>query len=189
MPIDDVPWVTLTVALGIGSIYLVSPSITPLSYTVFAPWMHAGVNHMGQNLLMFVLLGAWIEQRVCRETFLVFAVLVPYLALYLPVAFGYGGLSRGASGLTMALTGYVVPALFVALDGRINSVGVRELAVDVGILLALVYLLADAWLTVQRFVGLEPRPDGMAVSAHATGLVLGVLWFGWRALRHGLADA
>ncbi len=61
--------------------------------------------------------------------------------------------------------------------------------VGLGILLVLAYLTADAWATVQRFAGLEPRPNGVAVSTHVTGLVLGMLWFGWRALRHGLDDA
>jgi len=83
-----------------GVIYLVSPAITPLSYTVLAPWMHSGIGHLWQNLLVFVILGAWVERRVGWLTFLFFAVMIPYIALYLPVVFQYGGLSRGASGLT-----------------------------------------------------------------------------------------
>lgn len=181
----------MILTLGMGAIYLVSPAITPLSYTVFAPWMHSGVDHLWQNLLVFVLLGAWVERRVGWLTFLLFAVMIPYIALFLPVVFQYGGLSRGASGLTMALTGYVVPVLFVVLAGRIESsdFDAKEVMFGLGVLLLLAYLTTDAWVTVQRFAGLEPRPDGMAVSAHATGLVLGGLWFGWRALRHGLTDA
>lgn len=190
MTIDDIPWITFVLTLGMVALYLVSPAITPLSYTVLAPWMHASFNHLWQNLLVFVLVGTWVERRVGWVTFLFFAVMIPYLALYLPVSFKYGGLSRGASGLTMALTGYVVPVLLVVLAGRINSFeyDTREVAVGLGILIVLVYLISDSWVTVQRFVGLEPRPDGVAVSAHATGLVLGVLWFGWRAWRHGLPD-
>jgi membrane associated rhomboid family serine protease len=153
--------------------------------------MHGGFNHIWQNLLVFVLLGTWVERRIGWVTFLFFAVTIPYLALYLPVMFKYGGLSRGASGLTMALTGYVVPVLLVDLTRRIESFefDAKEVAVGLGILLVLVYLTTDTWMTVQRFVGLEPRPDGVAVGSHATGLVLGVLWFGWRAFRHGLNDA
>lgn len=189
--IDDIPWITLILSLVMGIIYLASPAISPLSYTVLAPWMHGGMDHILQNLIMFVLLGTWVERRVGWLTFLLFAVMIPYIALYLPVVIKYGGLSRGASGLTMALTGYVVPVLFVVLAGRIDSIefDAKEVAFGLGILLVLAYLTADAWVTVQRFAGLDPRPDGVAVSAHATGLVLGVLWFGWRALRHGLADA
>lgn len=189
--LDDVPWVTLTLALGMVVIDIISPAIRPLSYTFLAPWMHAGFNHMWQNLLVFVLLGSWIEQRVGLVPFLFFAVLIPYLALYLPVVFSYGGLSRGASGLTMALTGYVVPVLFVALVGYIASFGGdgKEVVLGLGILFILAYLITDAWVTVQRFVEPDLRPDGVAVAAHFTGLILGILWFGWRAIRHGIIDA
>lgn len=191
MTMDDIPWATCTLMLGMGTIYLTSPAITPLSYTILAPWMHAGFNHLWQNLLMFVLLGAWAERRVGWITFLLFAVMISYLALYLPVVFEYGGLSRGASGLTMALTGYWLPVLLIVLIRRIESFefDAREFLAGLGILVVLAYLTTDAWVAVQRFVGLEPRPDGVAVSAHATGLALGLLWFSWRALRHGLDEA
>ena len=148
-----------------GVIYLVSPAITPLSYTVLAPWMHSGVDHLWQNLLVFVLLGVWVEKRVGWPTFLLFSVMIPYIALYLPVVFQYGGLSRGASGLTMALAGYVVPVLFVVLAGRIESFDfdAKEMAFGLGILLVLAYLTTDAWVTVQRFAGLNQRPDGLVL--------------------------
>jgi len=189
--IDDFPWVTFILTLGMGAIHLTSPVITPLSYTVLAPWMHVGFNHIWQNLLVFILLGAWVERRVGWVTFFIFVVMIPYLALYLPIVLKYGGLSRGASGLTMALTGYVIPAGLIVLAGRIESFefDAKEVVVGLGILLVLVYLTSDAWITIQRFEGVEPRPAGVAVSAHATGLVLGVLWFGWRSLRHGLDGA
>lgn len=172
-------------------IYLVDPGLTELSYTFFAPWMHAGWAHLWKNLLVFLLLGAWTESRVGWLNFLPFAVLTPYLALYIPVAFGYGGLSRGASGLTMALTGYAVPALLTTLTVRFDDLDIEWLEVGIVVLhfLALLYLTADAFVTVKRFLGLAPRPAGVAVSAHFTGFVIGVLWFAWRAWRQGLFDA
>ncbi|WP_315909654.1 rhomboid family intramembrane serine protease [Halapricum hydrolyticum] len=191
MAINDIPWVTIILTLVMGATHLVSPTITPLSYTILAPWMHAGFNHLWQNLLVFVLLGTLVERRVGLVTFLLFAVLIPYLALHLPVVFEYGGPSRGASGLTMTLTGYAIPALVVDLAERIESfeADARDVALGIGILLVLIYLSLDVWVTVQRFAGIQSRPDGVAVSAHATGLVLGVLWFGWRVLRHDLDNA
>ena len=174
-----------------GVIFIASPDITPLSYTLFAPWMHSSVNHISQNLLIFILLGTWVEKRLGKITFLLFALLVPYLALYLPVVLEYGSLSRGASGLTNALIGYVIPVLLIGLSRRIRCFGgsTRELATGLGVLLSLVYLISSSGLTIQRFIGLEPRPDGIAVSAHMTGLVLGILWFCWRTLRHRLEAA
>ena len=153
--------------------------------------MHAGFTHIWQNLLVFVLLGARIERRVGWVRFLGFVVLVPSLALYLPVVFEYGGLSRGASGLTKALTGYAVPVLIVFLAGYTESIEFdwRKLALGFGILSVPACLTANGWVTVQRFTGIEPRPDDVAVSAHTTGRVLGVLWFGWLTWRYGLADA
>lgn len=184
----DIPWITATLALGMGAIHLVSPVITPVSYTILAPWLHAGFGHLWENLLVFVLLGTWVEWRVGWVTFLVAALLIPYLALYLPVVFNYGGLATGASGLTKALTGYALPAGLVILLERIESgeVAARDVVVGLGLILFLVYLTVDAWVTVQRFLGLVSRPPGKAVSAHVTGLGLGVLWFGWRAWQHEL---
>lgn len=188
---DDIPWATFILTLGMVVIYIISPEITPLSYTLLAPWMHSGFSHLWQNLFIFVLLGTWVETRVRRVTFLLFSVLIPYLALYLPVVLNYGSLSRGASGLTNALIGYVIVALLVNLSGRIrsSSFNSKQVTIGLGIVLVLIYLTAGAWLTFQRFTGLEPRPDGVAVSSHMTGIVLGLLWFAWRTVRHGLKNA
>ena len=172
-------------------VYLVEPPITPVTYTGLAPWMHADWTHISQNLLVFVALGVWIEHRMGWLTYLFAAVTIAYLALYLPVVLGYGGLSRGASGLTMTLTGYAIPVLLVASAERVDSFEFepRQVAVWMGVLLLVAYLVLDSWLTVQRFIGLAPRPEGVSVSSHLTGLALGVLWFGWRTWRHGLWDA
>lgn len=169
-------------------IYLIEPPATPVTYTVLAPWMHADWTHLSQNLLVFVVLGVWVEYRMGWMTYLCAALLIPYLALYLPVVLGYGGLSRGASGLTMALTGYAIPVLLVSLVERIDAGAfeARQVAVWVGLVLFVTYLAVDSWLTVQRFIGLAPHPDGVSVASHFTGLTLGVLWFCWRAWRHGL---
>lgn len=172
-------------------VYVVNPAITPLTYTLLAPWMHAGFGHIWQNLLVFSLLGVGVERRVGWLSFGTFAVLIGYLALYLPVVLGYGGLSRGASGLTMALTGYAVPVLFVILTSRIDAFEQkwREVVVGILILFSLFYLTFDSGVTVKRFFYLAERPEGVSVSSHFTGLVLGAMWFVWRMVRHGLQDA
>ncbi|MFC4549487.1 MULTISPECIES: rhomboid family intramembrane serine protease [Halorussus] len=73
--------VTLVLATGMAIVYVADPPITPMSYTALAPWMHAGFGHLWQNLSVFVLLGAWIENRVGWSTFGVFAAVSSYLAL------------------------------------------------------------------------------------------------------------
>jgi len=191
MDLDGVPWATFVLAAFMVVVHVADPALTSLTYTAFAPWMHAGFGHIAENLIVFVVLGVGVERRVGSIPFAAFAVLIPYLALYLPVAFDYGGLSRGASGLTMALTGYAVFVLLVVLAERLDGFKVewREVAVILGAFLAVLYLTVDSWVTVQRFFGFEPRPEGVSVSSHMTGLVLGVMWFGWRAWRHGLDGA
>ena len=183
--------VTFTLASVMTVVYLLDPVITELTYISLAPWMHAGWSHFCNNLLIFILLGVWTERRLGWLTFLFFAFPIPYLSLYAPVAFGYDGLSRGASGLTMALTGYAVPVLLTTLIKRLESFDPnwREVG-HVGLhLLVVSYLITDAFVTVKRFIGFSPRPEGVAVSAHFTALALGVLWFAWRGYRHGVFDA
>jgi len=190
---DINPWTSVTFVLTVLMLvlYIVDPPITELSYILLAPWMHAGWSHFWNNLFVFVLLGTWIERRVGWQTFLTFAVLIPYLALYTPVAFKYGGLSRGASGLTLALSGYAIPALVLTLSERINGTDGqwREVAIIGLQLLVVLYLTADAIVTTKRFIGLTPHPEGIAVSAHFTALIIGILWFAWRGWRHGIFDA
>lgn len=183
--------VTIILIVVMIVIYLVDPPITPVTYTVLAPWMHAGFTHLSQNLLVFLILGTWNEHRMGWPTYLFGAVMIPYLALYLPVVLGYGELSRGASGLTMALTGYAVPVLLLAIADRFDEFDLdpRQVAVWLGMFLLLAYLAVDSWLTIQRFVGLAPRPDGVSVASHFTGLALGLLWFCWRTWRHGIWNA
>ncbi|QLG63210.1 rhomboid family intramembrane serine protease [Halorarum salinum] len=193
MSIDNFPrtLVTFTLAGIMLLVYVVNPAIAELSYIFLAPWMHSGWPHFWNNLFIFVPLGAWVENRVGWLTFLTFAIMIPYLALSAPVAFGYGELSRGASGLTMAVSGYIVPVSLTNLSERLDSISLerRELFVWGLKLLIVLYLAADAYMTVKRFFGFEPRPDGVAVSAHFTGLVTGLLWFAWRGGRHGIFDA
>jgi membrane associated rhomboid family serine protease len=193
VPSDRLPKILVTPVLTVVMvvIHLAKPPITPLTYTVLAPWIHADWTHIVQNLFIFVVLGTWVENRIDWLTYLFAALMIPYLALYLPVVLGYGGLSRGASGLTMVLTGYVIPVLLVDLGNQVDSLEleVRQVAVWLGMFILVTYLAVDSWLTIHRFIELTPRPDGVSVSSHLTGLILGILWFCWRAWRHGLSNA
>lgn len=195
MDIDDVPWVTALLTIWMGGLYLLSPTLdTGAKYVFLAPWMHGGFGHFANNVALFVVLGGWAERRVGSIPFLVFVVLIPYIALHGPVVVGVGELSWGASGLTNGLTAYVIPALLIALAEKLEGIadgefGWLEVAVGLAVLLAITFLTADAWVTVERFLGWKPRPGRVSVEAHLAGLVLGLLWFFYRAWQHGLNEA
>lgn len=192
MDIGNVPWVTVLLTVWMAGLYLLSPSFdSVLEYLLLSPWMHAGVGHIANNLVLFVPLGIWTERRVGSLVFLTFSLLIPYIALHGPVTIGIGELSWGASGLTKALTGYAILALFAEFYRTMGSfeVGYRAVAIVGGLILILFYLFADASLTIRRFFHLSPRPDGVSVSAHFAGLIFGVLWFGYRTVRYGVFNS
>lgn len=181
--------VTSALTVWMVVLYLISPELSSgFIYFVLAPWMHAGIGHISNNLAIFVILGVWVEHRVGWWEYLGFAVLLPYLALHVPSVWNFGNYAVGASALTMALTGYAIPVLLVGLVERVEDFEyeLREVVVWLVMLLAVLYLSSDAWVTVQRFLGWEPRPERVAVGAHLAGLVLGFLWMGYRALRHSV---
>lgn len=191
---EDVPWATALLAVWMVGLYLFDPALdTTAEYFFLSPWMHSGWSHFWNNMAFFIPLGIYAERRVESLPFLVFSVLIPYLALHVPPLWGLGGWSQGASGLTKALTAYAIPVLLVDFSGRLEEFSDfefewKEVAVAIVVLLAVVFLTNGAWETVERFAGLEPSPDGVSVGSHLFGLVLGVLWFGWRSWRHGLEN-
>lgn len=185
---DYVPRAPVTPALTVWmvALYLISPELSSGSiYFFLSPWMHAGWSYLWQNLLVFVVLGVWVENRVWWPEYLAFTIIIPYFALHIPAVFGFGNYAWGASGLTMALTGYAIPVLLVGLIERAEGFEFEWQEVSIWLLMffAAMYLSFDAWVTVQRFLGNVPRQEGVAVGAHLTGLVLGFLWVGYRALR------
>ncbi|SIS18968.1 rhomboid family intramembrane serine protease [Natronorubrum thiooxidans] len=192
---DVVPWATALLTVWMVGLYLLDPvPDTTAKYFFLSPWMHSGWSHFWNNMAFFIPLGIYAERRVDSIPFLAFAVLIPYLALHVPPLWGLGGWSQGASGLTKALTSYAIPALLVGFSGQLEDLSDfefdwQEVAVAVLMLLATVFLTVNGWATVQRFAGLESSPDGVSVGSHFFGLVFGMLWFAWRAMRHGLVDA
>lgn len=193
--IEEVPWATAILTVIVTMLYLYDPALdTLIAYYFLSPWTHGGLEHLWNNIVFLIPLGIYVERRVGSPWFLAFSLLCPYFALHLSVLLGISGLTEGASGLTKALTGYAIPVLFAGfvhrLDGLRDFDGKwRELVVAVVTLVALAILLRSALLTVLRFAGRESVPGYVSVGAHFLGLVAGMVWFGWRASRHGIADA
>lgn len=192
---DDIPWATALLTVWMASLYLLDPTLNGgVEYFFLSPWMHSGWPHYWNNMAFFLPLGLYTEWRTDSVALVVFAALIPYLALHLPVVWGLGGLSQGASGLTKALTSYVVMTLLIGFNNRLKRIidhdfGWREAAVAVVMLLAIAFLSVDAWVTVQRFFYLAPRPEGMSVASHFFGLIIGLFWFSFRTWQHGLGKA
>lgn len=188
------PWATALLTVWMVGLYLLDPALdTTAKYFFLSPWMHSGWPHFWNNMAFFIPLGIYAERRVDSLPFLALAALIPYLALHVPPLWGLSGWSQGASGLTKALTAYAIPVLLVGFTVRLEGLSDfefewREVAVAVVMLLVVVFLTANAWETVQRFAGFEPSPEGVSVGSHLFGLVLGVMWFGWRVWRHGLDE-
>lgn len=191
----DIPWATAFLTVWMAGLYLLDPMIDGgVEYFLLSPWMHSTWPHFWNNLAFFLPFGVYTEWRTNSVAFVVFAALIPYLALHLPVVWGLGELSQGASGLTKALTSYLVMTLLIGFKNRLERIidhnfGWRETAVAVLMLLAIAFLGLDACVTVQRFFYLAPRPKGMSVASHFIGLILGVLWFSYRTWQHGLDKA
>lgn len=195
MDIEDIPWATAILTVIATALYLYDPALdTLIAYYFLSPWTHGGLEHFWNNMVFLIPLGIYVERRVDSSWFLAFSLLCPYFALHFSVLLGISGLTEGASGLTKALTGYAIPVLFAGfvhrLDGLRDFDGKwRGMVVTVVTLVALVILLWSARLTVLRFVGRESVPGYVSVGAHLLGLVTGLVWFGWRASRYGLANA
>lgn len=189
------PWATALLAVWVTALYLYDPPLNTLTgYYFLSPWTHSGLDHYLNNMVFLLPLGVYVEHRVGSFWFLAFSLLTPYFAIHVPVLVGLGGLSEGASGLTKALTGYAIPILIVEFVHRLSDLRDfgsewKMVAVAVVVLIALVVLIASARLTVWRFVGLEASPEHISVGSHLIGLIIGVLWFAWRAWRHGLDEA
>ena len=192
MNFDDLPWVTAVLTTWMIGLYLFDPTLyTGAEYFFLSPWTHSGFNHFWNNMAFFLPLGVYVERRVGSLPFLVFAALIPYLSLQLPVVWSLGGFSQGASGLTKALTGYALLALLVGFSGRLDGfadpdIEWQKMVLAIAVLLVIAFLALNSWITVQRFAGFEPSPAGVSVASHFFGLIFGVLWFGWRGWRYGV---
>lgn len=151
-------------------------ALTPTTYLFLAPWIHSSHSHILQNVIVFVAFGKWTERRVSRRSFSLFVLASGYLSLYLPVAFDYGGLSVGFSGVTKALTTVFVLfhfTKFVITAGN-NQTSLKQVAYHfLFFFVPFLFLL----VTVARYTGYVPPPEGTSVSSHLTGIGLGILFF------------
>lgn len=162
------------VGLGIGFFALAFPlSVRPWTL-VLATYAHAGVAHLLANLVALLVVGLVVERGTTALRFHAFFVATGALAgvaeLLVAGLFAGGSAVLGASGAVFALLGY-------ALTGNraVGAVG-RRVELDRTLTLAL-YVVVAALLTVVT------AGPGLALVAHFTGLLLGLLAGRRRLLR------
>lgn len=141
---------------------------------VLATYAHAGVAHLLANLLALLVVGFVVERGTTRLRFHAFFIVTGALAgvaeLLVAALFGRSVAVIGASGAVFALLGY-------ALAGNrvVGTVG-KRVRLDRSLTLGLYVALAV-------LVTLATAGPGLALVAHFTGLLLGLLAGRRRLLR------
>lgn len=151
-------------------------SLPPSMYMVLAPWLHSFHMHILQNALFFGVFGYWVEKRIDRDQFTVYVVSAGYLTLYLPIAFDFGGLSVGVSGVNKGLIMFFVAYHFAkCMAAADRNAEIKK----IGYHFAVFFLPFIFWVlvTAARFLGHVSPPRGTSVSAHLAGLMYGGLWY------------
>lgn len=162
------------VGVGLGFFALAFPlSVRPWTL-VLATYAHAGVAHLLANVVALLLVGLVVERGTTRLRFHAFFVLTGAVAgvaeLLVAAVFAGGTAVVGASGAVFALLGYAL-----AGNRAVGAVGSR-VRLDRSLTLGL-YVAVAALLT------LVTAGPGLALVAHFTGLLVGLLAGRRRLLR------
>ena len=156
--------------VGLFGLFVLAPPITPSPVTVLTSvtsiYAHASIPHLLSNSLALLLAGLLVERRTTRWRFHAFFIVVGVLAGVAQVVstglLGPGTAVLGASGAVFGLIGYLLAGNVVA-ESLLDRVRLSPRA-QFG-------LFALAALVVTVATG---RP-GVALVAHFTGLLLGLL--------------
>lgn len=166
--------VTALVGVGTAAFALSLPLVVQPWTLVLATYAHAGVGHLLANAVALALIGPLVGRRTTPFRFHAFFVLVGALAgaaeLFVAATLGTGVAVLGASGAVFGLVGYALTGnrLSGPLFDRLGLDRTTTLAVFAG--LAVLFTLLTA-------------APGLALVAHFTGLLLGLLAGRGRLLR------
>lgn len=153
---------------GAAGLFALAPPVEVRPWTlVTSVYAHAGVGHLTANAIALVLFGLLVERRTTRPRFHAFFLGVGIVAGLAEIYLGgllFGGpvAVLGASGAIFGLLGYVLAgnALSEAVFDRFQLSARAQLAL---------FVVVAAAVTIAT-----GRP-GVALIAHFTGLVLGLL--------------
>lgn len=139
--------------------------LTPLTATL----NHAGIFHLGFNLLMFVYCGRFVEEVIGGAQSAVLYVLGAYAAALAQWAAGPSSVVPmiGASGAISAIVGAY--AVFFS-RAKVKAIGPFSPFV------VRVVWLAAGWIFVQSLIGLGGMGSGqIAIAAHIGGFIAGLI--------------
>lgn len=139
--------------------------LTPLSAT----FIHAGLLHLGFNLLMFVYVGRFVESVIGGPASLLLYVIGAYAAalLHWLIEPGSAVPMVGASGAISATFG-----AYAVFFGRDRTEGVGPLS---GFAVRILWL-ASAWIFVQSLIGIAAMGGvQVAIFAHIGGFIAGLV--------------
>lgn len=153
--------------VGLVGLFVLAPPITASPWTIVTNvYAHASVGHLISNSLALLLAGLLVERRTTRLRFHLFFVAVGALAGIAQVVstglLGPGTAVLGASGAVFGLFGYLLAGNIVTAS-LVDRVRLSPRA-QFGL-----FVLAALGVTVAT-----GRP-GVALVAHFTGLLLGLL--------------
>ena len=164
------------VGIGLEMVALSAPLADRPWTLVLAVYAHATPSHLVANLVALVLFGLIVERRSTRRRFHAFVLATGMLSgiaeVLIGTLVGAAPLVLGLSGATFALMGYVLASNPVT-DGVL-----RGLQADRRVQLVLMVFVAVGitWVT---------RGERVALIAHFTGVLLGLLAGRARLLRTG----
>lgn len=169
--------IQLVVLLVGGSIELfaLSAPLTERPWTIITSvYSHGGISHLLANLAGLLVFGWIVERKSTRLRFHAFILLTGASAgiaeVLIGAQFGPSPLVVGISGAVFALIGYV----FAANPVTESVVGRLELSVRGQVVVFIIVALVITWVT---------RGERVAIIAHFTGLLLGLLAGRLRLLR------
>ncbi len=103
---------------------------------IFSMFLHFGIQHLGNNMLVLLFLGDCLERNVGKIKYLLIYFLgglgANFLSMYLEIKKGKYFISAGASGAVFAVIGALI-YIVIANKGRIENFTTRQLIVMAGL--------------------------------------------------------
>lgn len=139
---------------------------------VVLSWLlHSNHSHFIGNMVVFLLAGWWVENRVDNTHFVLVVGLILGISANVVAAF-LGEFGVGASGITTGLVTMVALGTF----GGLFKSSVHIIKAPIVLSLSVVVILMNVGV-------IGALPAGTAVNVHILGALFGAAWFGVEKLR------